>query len=358
MKNGVILIGFLFLIAFLSASAFANPVKQDWVKAEIDKNALMNKVSSLQIPFIENQGQIKDNSVKFYANTFAGIVFITDKGEIVYSLNKSEPRTQSTDSRHGLSLRAERSNLKSSSGSERQNLISKAALRETLKCPEETKITGMNKAETKVNYFVGDKDNWRTNIQTWQEVRIGEVYKGIELKLRAYGKNVEKIFTVNPNSSVNDIKLILEGAKGLHINEGGELEVETELGTVKFTKPFAYQEETVNGQHSGVSAQEQNITITERQYIEVAYVVKGNEYGFKVGNYDSTKPLVIDPLLASTLIGGSSVDSSGDLAIDSSGNVFIVGDTRSLDYPTTSGAYDTSHNGGSGSTPMMYSCQS
>ena len=234
MKTTIKIMGFLFIYLFISTSAFAS--------VEIDKNAVMKKVSGLQIPFIENQGQVKDKSVRFYANTFAGTVFITDKGEIVYSLIKAEDEKLKNADSQPLSL----------STSKLSDSISKAvALRESLvysnQKPDDRaqnidKIKGINKSEAKVNYFKGTKENWRADISTWQEVSLGEVYKGVELKLRAYGKNVEKLFTVHPEGSVSDIKLMLEGAKGFSVNKDGELEIETELGTIKYTKPIAYQE--------------------------------------------------------------------------------------------------------------------
>jgi len=52
-----------------------------------------------------------------------------------------------------------------------------------------------------------------------------------------------------------------------------------------------------------------------------------------------------DSLLCSTFVGGGGSEGGGDLALDGDGNVVVTGDTRSSDFPTTAGAYDTGHNG-------------
>jgi len=258
-----------------------------------DDTKLMVKTSTLQIPFVENNGQLKDKSVKFYASTFAGNVYVTDKGEVVYGF----------------------------------------ALRESLLGATSPSIKGEGKAAMKVNYFVGAKDNWKTGIPTWDSVSLGEVYEGVELKLKAYGRNIEKLFIVNECGDVEDIKVILEGADNLEVNSSGELEVETELGIVKFTKPFAYQE--IDGKKIEVGCE---FVIAKEQSDRGNL----NNYGFHVASYNNNYPLVIDPLLASTFIGGSSSDYSRGITVDSSGNVYITAETGSVDYPATSGSYNNS----------------
>jgi len=84
-----------------------------------------------------------------------------------------------------------------------------------------------------------------------------------------------------------------------------------------------------------------------------------DDFPFTLGAYDTSyngdKEIFvakINPigteLSYSTYLGGSDKDSSGEnqgIAVDAKGKVCVAGNTQSLDFPTTLGAYDTTYNG-------------
>ena len=266
----------------------------------------------LSIPFITNEGQCHEK-VKFYAKTFGGTVFVTQNGEIYYSL----PKIKNSKSEHDF-------NFRNSS-----KLPGGVSLKEEFIGGIINNISGNKVTNSKISYFKGQNpQSWQSNVNAYEHVSLGEVYKGINIKLKAYGNNIEKLFFVKPGYDPNIIKVKIAGAKKLNINNMGELEAETELGNVTFTKPIAYQ---------------------GNKKIDVAYTVNKNEYGFKLGVYDKSKELVIDPLLASTFVGGSSADDTYEpsIATDNKGNVYLSGYTSSANCPNTTGVYDEDFNGGS-----------
>ncbi|MFO0795293.1 MAG: hypothetical protein U0586_14680 [Candidatus Brocadiaceae bacterium] len=80
-------------------------VRGEDVKIKPTMDEFSKKTQSLQLPFIANEGQA-DEQMKFYANTFGGTVFVTNEGEIVYSLPKNVGRSGASPDveRRGSSL--------------------------------------------------------------------------------------------------------------------------------------------------------------------------------------------------------------------------------------------------------------
>ena len=120
------------------------------------------------------------------------------------------------------------------------------------------------------------------------------------------------------------------GGAGVSLNEAGQLQVATPVGGFEDDKPYAYQED--DGQ---------------REEVMAAYVLKGEGggegqvYGFRVGAYNHSLPLVIDPavLVYAGYIGGLYGDSGTGIAVDSAGNAYITGATYSMEasFPVTVG---------------------
>ncbi len=296
-------------------------------------------VHSLEIPFVENRGQLSAPGVKYYAQTLGQALFVTQDGQIVYALANS---VQSPLRRLPTALTVHQ-DQKGRGGSG-----SKAATKPSQGFPVETEsdvrgwtiaesfvgasvsnVRGEQKARTAVSYFKGtDPTGWQRNLSTYQSVSLGEIYEGIEVRLKAYASKVEKLFYVQPGANPEKIRVRIAGANGLHVSTGGDLEIETGLGTVQFTEPVAYQE-----------------VDEHRRYVEIAYVVDGDEYGFAVGPYDTSRELVIDPILNFTYLGGSVYEYANAVATDAAGNVYVAGWTESTDFPTAGSPYSASSSG-------------
>jgi hypothetical protein len=261
------LLSYLSLVAVLLLAGFlVQPLlSKKSIASTPTKEEVRAKLQHLSIPFTQNLGQT-DKQVKFYANTFGGTVFVTGKGEIVYSLPKIK-------------------------GDE---VVSGAVIREKPLNAKIQSVTGEERSAAVVNYFKGnDRTQWKKNLPTYNFVSLGEVYQGVDLKLKAYGNNVEKLFFVRPQSDPASIAMNVEGAKQLKVNKQGELEIRTGSGTTKFTKPVAYQ--NINGKRVDVA-------VAYKINPQSAIRNPQSAYGFTVGDYDKTKELVIDPLLASTYL--------------------------------------------------------
>lgn len=153
---------------------------------------------------------------------------------------------------------------------------------------------------------------------------LREFRHGMDLILKAHSGSIEKIFVVHPGGNPTDIRVAVNGARDIAVVPDGSLEVDTGSMIAVFSAPVAYQE--MNG---------------ERIPVQAAYTIGGNQYGFSVGEYDSTRDLVIDPMLASTYLGDTGNDYIYGMATDGSGNVYVCGKTSSADFPVSTNAYGT-----------------
>lgn len=186
-----------------------------------------------------------------------------------------------------------------------------------------------------VNYYIGnDPKQWLSGIETFGRVRYTGVYPGVDLVYYGTQGRLEYDFAVAPGASAKSIHLAIEGAQQVRLDHSGGLKVRSNGNEVSFEHPVAYQ--LAGGRRVPVAA---------------SYKLAGDTVRFKVGAYDHSKQLIIDPVLSYfSYLGGAGNDvigtgsppgsvptgqiSSQAAAVDAAGDLYVVGYTQSTNFPT------------------------
>jgi hypothetical protein len=274
--------------------------------------------------FIENKGQW-DKQVKFLAKVNGLNAWITNNG-IVFDFFKIDNSKNLKQSNKNHYLNDE--NKKMDNHHIYGDVIKMTFENTNPNCDSK----GENKQDIYHNFYIGkDPSKWAENVPLFQGVKTKNIYNGIDKQIYFDNGKLRYDIILQPGANVNNVKLKFEGQYDLKINQTGELSIFTSLGEINHGKIFAYQ---VNG--------------SQRKTIECKFKSISNEsVGFEVGKYDATKPLIIDPLVYCTYIGGSNSDQIWASTVDDKKpyNIYITGTTISQNFPTISGAYDNTYNG-------------
>jgi hypothetical protein len=167
-----------------------------------------------------------------------------------------------------------------------------------------------------VNYLIGnDRSKWRTHVPTYGRVEAREVYPGIEIAYYGTQQHLEYDFIVQPHVDPTAFRLEVKSARPLSVSPAGDLTVE---GEIVQRRPIAYQ--TIDGVRRAVVAD---------------YVARrDDEFGIRLGEYDTNHALVIDPVvLYAFTTGGSGEDTVNAIAVDVAGATYVAGTTTSTDFP-------------------------
>jgi hypothetical protein len=167
----------------------------------------------------------------------------------------------------------------------------------------------------KINYLTGgDSAQWRLNVPTFARLSVSEIYPGINLVYYGNQRQLEYDFTVAAGANPNSIAIHFSGADKISMNAQGGLVLSLGDSEIVQPKPLIYQ--TVGG--------------TRKEIAGGYKILDAHAVAFAVGNYDRALPLVIDPVLAySTYFGGILADTAWAVAVDTSSNVYVAGQTLS-----------------------------
>ena len=276
----------------------------------------------LPLYFVENRGQL-DGEVAYYVQGQDTSLYFTQSG-VTFALTKDAGAEKEPEVR----LRpASLHNAEFSNAAVSQRWAVKL---DFLGANPDVRPVAEDPTSAVVSYFKGPKQDWKAGLATYSKLVYKDLWPGIDLVYSGTVNRLKYDFIIQPGAMPEQIRLAYRGATSVSVNGAGELEISTPAGGLRDATPYAYQE--IDGRRVEVST---------------SYDLGGDahEYGFRLGQFDHSKPLVLDPavLVYAGYIGGS---SSAGIAVDSVGNAYVTGTTAGpATFPATVGP-DLTFNGG------------
>jgi Bacterial Ig-like domain (group 2)/IPT/TIG domain/Beta-propeller repeat/Galactose oxidase, central domain len=287
-----------------------------------------HRYGNLPLSFEGNQGQM-DSEVQFVSRGSGYLLFLT-KSEAFIELQQQDASALALERMKPTKRKLFESG-KFYRGSPR---FRKSRKTQTIRVAmvganPNSEIEPLKELPGKNNYFIGnDPQKWRTGIPTFERVKYSEMYPGIDLIYYGNQRQLEFDFVVAPGADPGNIDLRIQTEGRLFITERGNLRIRTDDGSFELRRPEIYQIKNGMKQHvAGTFVQHRDHSI-----------------GFQLGVYDHRSQLIIDPSLAySTYLGGNGTDDGFGVALDASGNAYVVGQTTSTNFPALN-SYSSSAN--------------
>jgi hypothetical protein len=267
-------------------------------------------------------------------------------------------------------------------------------------------VAGSDRLPGVSNYFIGNNpQQWHTGIPQFAGVHYQNVYPGIDLVFYGSQGHLEYDFKVAPGADPAQAELQFDGAQKLELS-GGDLILKGTSAGVRLQAPSIYQNaagrrQAVEGHFVLRAANRVGFEIgpydrgkelvIDPNILYSTYfggtgsetspsiAVNGDGFIYLAGSTTSTDLpvtanavqatlngsqnifiLKLDPTTAGpggvlylTYLGGSGIDSSVGLAVDSGGTAYVAGTTTSPNFPTSAAGYQTVPQAGSTGAPCF-----
>lgn len=179
--------------------------------------------------------------------------------------------------------------------------------------------TGQDPLPHVSNYFIGSEPaDWYRNVLSFGSIRYSDLFSGIDLVFTSNEQCLKYDLIVSPGADPKSISLHYLETDSLTLEANGDLYIRSGGFELVEAAPVTYQ-----------------ITDGKKEMVSSAFRVEGLHVSFDLGEYDPSLPLIIDPLIYSTYVGGRGMDSGQDIVVDQEGNAYIAGTTNSDDFPDT-----------------------
>jgi hypothetical protein len=198
-----------------------------------------------------------------------------------------------------------------------------------LNASADVRAVGAERRDGYHNYLLGsDPASHADFVPLYGEVRLERLYPGIDGRLYFEQGSLRYDLIVAAGADPGQIAVHFKGADAVSIRANNELVIHTEAGELRQRGLLAYQE--IGGKRHTVGCRFES--------------TGESTVAFRLDRFDSSLPLIIDPLVFSTFLGGFNWDQAQAIAVDGGGQVYVTGHTKATDFPMRD-AYDDTHNG-------------
>jgi len=324
--GSVTIIGIAFFALVLLKHRSVVPVESRGVPAtsprtagQVNRRQVAASFATLPLAFEPNMGQV-NSKVRFLARSDGYTLFLT-QNDAVFSLHSQHLESAALKLRRGQEPHAR--NLRNEKSSGDLSAIVRMRFAGANQIP---RIACGNVLPGKSNYFLGnDHREWHSNVPHYASVSYQELYPGVSMSFHGEQRQPEFDLLVASGADPSVINLEFKGQQRIATSDVGDLVIASSAGNILLHKPVAYQE--LNG---------------KRRLVDARFVLEANHrVRFALGNYDRSHDLVIDPSVSyaySSYLGGANEDDGFGVAFDSSGNMYVTGETASTNFPEASNA--------------------
>ena len=172
------------------------------------------------------------------------------------------------------------------------------------------------------NYLLGDPSQWRTHVPNYGRVVYHGLYPGVDAVFYGHGQLLEHDFLVAPGTDYRQIRMRLSPDARATIDKDGSMTITIAGSELHMHKPLIYQNSDGARQLRTGSFQ----------------MLANGDIGFRVGSYDRSRTLIIDPVLSFSTYLSTVPNGGGFIATDSSGNNYVTGYTVP-GFPVTPGSF-------------------
>ena len=257
----------------------------------VDNEEVIDKVNQvLYGKFYENVGQLKNKDVKYYGLMKNAVIGFAESRVFLWLDN------------------------------------AKRSIELSFKSCNKITPKGIGEIDCRTNYILGNRGN-QFGVKTYSSVEYDQIWPGIKLIYSAKSGLMKYEFHIQPDTDPSIIEVNCEGHDEIIITKTSIVIRIGEQQIIDKNLVILQEDKKIHGEF---------------------FPLGSGTFGFKIESYDKSKHIIIDPLLYSTYLGGSSLDSAGQysdcIAVDDFGNVYVTGYTKSGNFPDVN-AYDSTYGG-------------